>query len=543
MAEMITRCPRCAVAFRISDAHLRSAKGIVRCGSCLSVFNAKDHIEPAKSRKPETSTPVERPVAHPAERPVMQPPAAVPATGASWAPQPPADTPREESAFSNQATGDTLEEEDILIDDDLLIDDDFMIDDDILIDDDLLIDDDIDDNALIYDSPDEGHIDSGSMRSDLFETGDSRAARGYPQQEDDADESWALELLKDDSDLNVKFRKIVASDDHGTARSPRDDQSSDGVQLDFGTHHNQPDADLSARTPPASPSTTAEAGAGTQRSLAPDFDPAPGHHNQPASAGNADITLRPSAEGSSRALARMPKAVAVVPAHKLTSPLDGQDEKTVTIKSGDATEEADDEGLLPKWEFLGAGDVQEELQAVQKLIASIEPETVEVGWSQNPLIWRKRLIWAGMALAALLVLLIQVAWLQFHRLNIVEPYRAFYSTACAVVGCTLPPMKDRSKIKTSNLYVRSHPSVADALLVDVVMQNVADYEQSFPNLLLTFTNLQNEAIAERKFSPEDYLGGELTGSDSMPVRTPVHVELEIVDPGEEAVSYSIAIID
>ncbi len=526
MAEMITRCPRCAVAFRVSDAHLRSAKGIVRCGSCLSIFNAKDHIEPAKSRKPETTGPALH--------------TAAPATGAIRTPpsSPPLETPREESAQAEQIVDDTLDEEDILIDDDLLMDDDFLIDDDILIDDDLLIDDDMDDSELIYDAPDDVYVDSGYRRSDLFETGDSRTARNASEPEDDADESWALELLKDDTDLNVKFRKIVARDDHGSSRSSPEEQAGEGVQLDFGTHHNQPTADQAAAALHAHSATTAETHARAADSAAP------AHPENPASEANADITLRPSVDGSTRAVSRMPKAVAVVPPHKLATPLGDQDERSVTIKNSNANDEEDDEGVLPsQWEFVGGSDVQEELQAVQKLIASIEPETVEVGWRQNPLIWRKRLIWAGMALVALLFLLVQVAWLQFNRLNVVEPYRTFYSTACAVVGCTLPPMKDRSKIKTSNLYVRSHPSVAEALLVDVVMQNVADYEQTFPNLLLTFTNLQNEAIAERKFVPDDYLGGELTGRDSMPVRTPVHVELEIVDPGEEAVSYSIAIVD
>jgi predicted Zn finger-like uncharacterized protein len=54
---MVTRCPKCATAFRITSAQLQSAKGSVRCGSCLHVFKAQDHLvkNPAPA-KPETTT-------------------------------------------------------------------------------------------------------------------------------------------------------------------------------------------------------------------------------------------------------------------------------------------------------------------------------------------------------------------------------------------------------------------------------------------------------------------------------------------------------
>lgn len=52
MAEHVTCCPHCNTSFKITDEHLAIAKGAVRCGSCLEVFNALEHIvgnQPAKS--------------------------------------------------------------------------------------------------------------------------------------------------------------------------------------------------------------------------------------------------------------------------------------------------------------------------------------------------------------------------------------------------------------------------------------------------------------------------------------------------------------
>ncbi len=39
---MLTRCPKCHTLFRISENHLRRARGKTRCGQCYTVFEAKE---------------------------------------------------------------------------------------------------------------------------------------------------------------------------------------------------------------------------------------------------------------------------------------------------------------------------------------------------------------------------------------------------------------------------------------------------------------------------------------------------------------------
>ncbi len=47
MAAKATRCPHCQTVFRVTDAQLETAGGLVRCGACLEVFTATEHwIEP-----------------------------------------------------------------------------------------------------------------------------------------------------------------------------------------------------------------------------------------------------------------------------------------------------------------------------------------------------------------------------------------------------------------------------------------------------------------------------------------------------------------
>jgi len=41
----ITRCPQCQTSFRVTDEQLRMADGAVRCGSCLTIFQAEAYME------------------------------------------------------------------------------------------------------------------------------------------------------------------------------------------------------------------------------------------------------------------------------------------------------------------------------------------------------------------------------------------------------------------------------------------------------------------------------------------------------------------
>ncbi len=42
--NIYTRCPECSTVFRVTEQHLNIAKGKVRCGACLSIFKATDHL-------------------------------------------------------------------------------------------------------------------------------------------------------------------------------------------------------------------------------------------------------------------------------------------------------------------------------------------------------------------------------------------------------------------------------------------------------------------------------------------------------------------
>ncbi|GAI29278.1 unnamed protein product, partial [marine sediment metagenome] len=67
--SFVTQCPHCQTSFRVTHHQLSVARGVVRCGHCLQVFNAaKQLLEQNRASAPELPVPVPAPVpAAPAE--------------------------------------------------------------------------------------------------------------------------------------------------------------------------------------------------------------------------------------------------------------------------------------------------------------------------------------------------------------------------------------------------------------------------------------------------------------------------------------------
>lgn len=171
----------------------------------------------------------------------------------------------------------------------------------------------------------------------------------------------------------------------------------------------------------------------------------------------------------------------------------------------------------------------------------VETHPDEVVGSPEEIPVRKTALWVLGAFVMGAVLLLQVAWFHHDELAQDPGYRAWFVTACNWLGCPIPDYRDRTSLNTTSLVVRSHAEFDNALRVDALLRNDAPFRQVFPVLDLRFTNTRNEVVAARRFKPDEYLGGELTGLRYIPARTEVRISLEVVDPGEDALGYSLTV--
>ncbi|MFT5691146.1 MAG: putative Zn finger-like uncharacterized protein [Oceanicoccus sp.] len=174
------------------------------------------------------------------------------------------------------------------------------------------------------------------------------------------------------------------------------------------------------------------------------------------------------------------------------------------------------------------------------LLSNIEPEPVEIASQKTGNRWIHR-GWIASIILALTVLIAQYIFFNFDRFSRDESLRPLLTSMCNFAGCSVTRLSNIRLIKSSNLVIRSHPKTAKALIVDAIITNRANFAQDFPIIELQFTDLNENIIASRRFSPEEYVRGELTGNNILPSKQPIYISLEIVDPGLEAVSYQLLI--
>lgn len=154
--------------------------------------------------------------------------------------------------------------------------------------------------------------------------------------------------------------------------------------------------------------------------------------------------------------------------------------------------------------------------------------------------WLRSLVLSLVTLLLLGTLIAQFLWQRTSLYSQVAQVRPLYEWACQWVACALPEYSDIDAIRSDNLVVRSHPEIANALMINIVFRNTADFPQAFPILILSFNTVTNNIVALREFAPSEYLNSGLQNLSLMPVMSPVQVNLELIDPGPDAVNYTLA---
>ncbi|MDU9411948.1 DUF3426 domain-containing protein [Pseudomonas sp. zfem005] len=173
-------------------------------------------------------------------------------------------------------------------------------------------------------------------------------------------------------------------------------------------------------------------------------------------------------------------------------------------------------------------------------LLDIDDEPLQLDWQQPKKPWGRWIGWGALNLLGAIALAGQYVWYHFDELARTDQYRPWFEQLCPELGCQLPSKVEIALIKSSNLVVRSHPDFTGALVVDAILYNRASFSQPFPLLELRFADINGQLLASRRFKPGEYLAGELAGQSEMPPQTPIHISLDILDPGTKAVNYSLS---
>ncbi|MFQ5470338.1 MAG: DUF3426 domain-containing protein [Gammaproteobacteria bacterium] len=157
---------------------------------------------------------------------------------------------------------------------------------------------------------------------------------------------------------------------------------------------------------------------------------------------------------------------------------------------------------------------------------------------QNPYSRSGTIVWASLIMVLLALFILQYTYFMRDNLSRYDDLRPMLEKICVYAHCKIPSKRDLGKLQLLNREIKSHAAVKNALTINLTIMNIASYIQPFPDIELIFSDLQNNLIAKRKFSPDEYLPKSLEPELGMPQDKPFIIQLHIVDPGNHAVNYN-----
>ncbi len=152
----------------------------------------------------------------------------------------------------------------------------------------------------------------------------------------------------------------------------------------------------------------------------------------------------------------------------------------------------------------------------------------------------KTLLLTASLLLLTITAVIQIVYYQRYTLVSTAQYQQQILNLCQILPCDKSRFSNLSQIKLIERNVFTHPTQNKALMVTGSLINQAPFAQSIPNLLISLSDTQGNLIANRLFQPKEYLSN-IKLSELLPDQ-PVQFQLELIDPGNKALTYEFEFI-
>jgi hypothetical protein len=146
--------------------------------------------------------------------------------------------------------------------------------------------------------------------------------------------------------------------------------------------------------------------------------------------------------------------------------------------------------------------------------------------------------WKISSAVAALVLLLLLQLLLADRVQLAADarWRPLVSGLCRVSGCTLPPWREPAAFAVLARDVRPHPSAPGTLRVTATFRNDARWPQPWPQLRLTLSDVDGNAVASRDFTARDYLGATPSPAELASGQS-ASIAMDIVEPAARSVAF------
>lgn len=151
-------------------------------------------------------------------------------------------------------------------------------------------------------------------------------------------------------------------------------------------------------------------------------------------------------------------------------------------------------------------------------------------------------LWSIGILLLISSLAIEYVWFNRDEFHQFPALQAQIEKLCQQLNCKKQSQRDPSKIQLITRNVYSHPNEKDALMINVIMKNNADFAQAYPVMQIDFSDIRGNSVAARRFFPFEYLATRYQDSETkqqhlLQPDTDANITLEIKDPGKDAMTY------
>lgn len=147
--------------------------------------------------------------------------------------------------------------------------------------------------------------------------------------------------------------------------------------------------------------------------------------------------------------------------------------------------------------------------------------------------------WPYIVGGILLILLLALQYIHAHReeFAIYPETRGIVTGLCRITGCEIEPQQDLGAVHLLNHAVYAHPARENALIIKALIRNRAEFPQPYPIIELALADLNDNRVALRRFGPGEYLTERPDDNALMPVNKNIPVQLQVLDPGQNAVAF------
>lgn len=150
-------------------------------------------------------------------------------------------------------------------------------------------------------------------------------------------------------------------------------------------------------------------------------------------------------------------------------------------------------------------------------------------------------LWGIAALAALVGLGYQVLLFESENLARQPSLRPWLERLCPKLNCRVPEFRDLARLEVVERNLTPAHDGVDGLEFRAVLANYADQAQPYPRLKLTLSQYNGDPMAQRIFTPEEYLP-ETLDRKAMAAGGAAEIHLTIANPGKDVGGFMLELL-